>query len=125
MLYTSYISKISDMPLDMNKVLITRFLPKDFDFSKYENLKYIPQLAPSKELLLKHKQNPDWEIYIINFNLEMENRKDSQEMLQRLLRILKKENDICLICYEKDYLHCHRYLLAQWFISHGIEWKEY
>lgn len=25
---------------------------------------------------------------------------------------------------EKDYLHCHRYLLAQYFMEKGIEWKE-
>lgn len=125
MLYTSYISKISKMPDDMNKILIVRFLPKGFDLSTCVNLKHRLELAPSKELLLSHKANPDWARYVREFNLEMQNRKDMREYLQQVLKYLQKGNDLCLICYEKDFHHCHRYLLAQWFIEHGIKWKEW
>mgnify|MGYP002507834462 CR=1 FL=1 len=45
--------------------------------------------------------------------------------MQSLLKYLQAGGDLILICYEKDYLHCHRYLLAKWFIEQGIEWKEW
>lgn len=33
-------------------------------------------------------------------------------------------NKYCLICYEKDYKHCHRYLIAKELERRGTEWEE-
>jgi uncharacterized protein (DUF488 family) len=54
----------------------------------------------------------------------MTSREDLRNALDGLLTELKNGKDICLICYEKDYVHCHRYLIAQWVAEHGIEWTE-
>lgn len=82
------------------------------------------ELAPSKALLLAYKNNHDWSYYTKQFTYEMQHRKDLYDKINSLNKYLKKGNNVCLICYEKDYLHCHRYLLAQYFINKGIKWKE-
>jgi len=124
MLYTSYIAKINKLPNDIIKVIITRFLPKSLNINKYNNLYTMKELAPSKELLLQYKKDNNWSNYIVNFKKEMNYRKDLHNKINSLYKYLQKGNSVCLICYEKDYLHCHRYLLAQYFMSKGIEWKE-
>ena len=45
--------------------------------------------------------------------------------LDKLYLKLSQGEDYALICYEKDYIHCHRYLIAKYLESKGIEWKEF
>ena len=45
-------------------------------------------------------------------------------MLDKLYLKLSQGYDYALICYEKDYEYCHRYLIAKYLEGKGIEWKE-
>lgn len=125
MLYTSYIAKLDKLPKDMEKVLITRFAPKWLNLNSYENLWPMKEFAPSQDLLLEYKKNNNWEYYIKQFTYEMINKEDMKKKLQSLLKYLQLDKDVMLICFEKDYFHCHRYLLAQWFVCRDIKWKEW
>ncbi|WP_039230550.1 DUF488 domain-containing protein [Clostridium haemolyticum] len=125
MLYTSYLNKLNALPKDTPKMLITRFIPKWFNIKKYPNTYLKRELAPSQDLLLRFKKDNDWDEYIENFTKEMEARQDMKEALNKMLEYLRKGNDVVLICYEKDYKHCHRSLIGKWVQSQGIEWKEY
>jgi uncharacterized protein YeaO (DUF488 family) len=124
MLYTTYFTKMDKIPDDCIKLIITRFPPKWLDVSKYPNTYIAKELSPSQELLLKYKKDNNWDEYVIQFYEEMNYRKDMVNMLKKLSNILNKGIDIYLICYEKDYTHCHRSLLGQYFEEEGIEWKE-
>lgn len=125
MLYTSYIAKLNKVPLDIIKVIISRFPPKWLELSKYNKLYIMKELAPSQELLLQYKKDNNWDNYTNKFIYEMNNRMDMKKKINSLLGFLQKGNDVILICFEKEYIHCHRYLLAQYFVKHGIRWKEY
>lgn len=124
MLYTSYLSKLKDLPDEITKIIITRTLPKSLNFEKFENIYYIQSLSPSLELLMDYKKNQNWDSYVNNFKKEMEEREDLKLELNSLLNFLKDE-EVVLICYEKDYRHCHRSLIGEWVQSHGIQWQEY
>lgn len=121
MLHTTYFAKMKDIPEDCIKLIITRFPPKWLDIKKHPNTYIVKSLAPSKELLLKYKQNNDWNWYIEEFSKEM---LGMTSLLCRLKLALLQGKDICLICYEKDCTRCHRSLLGQYFQRFGIEWKE-
>lgn len=123
MLYTTYLSKINKIPAGVKRLLVMRFPPKKLDPEKHGVLLAF-DLAPSEELLKKQKAEPDWVYYTFKFRVEMASRKDMVKKLDEVLARLKQGEDICFICCEKKYIECHRWLLAQWFIERGIEWKE-
>ena len=124
MLYTTYFAKIDKVPDDYIKLIVTRFPPKWLDISKYPNTYIIKALSPSQKLLLKYKKDNNWDEYVSTFIYEMKNRQDMVNILSKLSKALHKGKNICLICYEKDYKHCHRSLLGQYFEEEGIEWEE-
>jgi hypothetical protein len=66
----------------------------------------------------------NWEEYVEAFYKQFNSDDLIKEKYNKLMKSLKSGKDFALICYEKDYIHCHRYLLAQKFIEQGIEWKE-
>lgn len=124
MLYTTYFSKIKDIPEDYIKLIITRFPPKWLDISKHPETYVIKQLSPSQELLLKYKEDNNWDEYVVDFYEEMNFREDMVFALSRLRIALKSGRNVCLICYEKDHTKCHRSLIGQYFEEEGIEWRE-
>ena len=46
------------------------------------------------------------------------------DTLLKIRHDLQNGYNYALICYEKDYTKCHRYLLAKELAKHGIKWKE-
>lgn len=124
MLYTTYLSKMKQIPEGIKKVLIVRLLPPSLSLDKQVDIYHEISLSPSKALLFDYKKNQDWDLYVKRFTKEVNTRDDMKITLNEYLAKLKKGEDICFICYEKDYKSCHRYLLALWFIEQGIEWKE-
>jgi len=124
-LYTTYLANAKKIPPGVKKYLVVRFLPKDFGYNGEGDIIHVPALSPSVTLLLEYKKNKDWDFYVRRFEQEMENRADLKEALKNLYDELKKGQDICLICYEKDFMRCHRFLIAKKLVEKGIEWKEF
>lgn len=130
MLYTSYISNLDKIPKDAIKLIITRYPPKDLNILKYNNIHIVTELSPSKELLNEYKSSnetlEDWDKYIVKFSNEIITRADMIESIEKIVRGLNKGLDIYLICYEKNYIRCHRFLLAKYIqLKFNIEWKEF
>ena len=124
MLYTTYLSNMKNVPDDCLKLIITRFPPKWFNANKYPLTYIIKELSPSKELLLKYKQNNNWDWYVKSFKEEMNNRQDMKYALKELEGLLNNNQDVCLVCYEKDYERCHRSIIGQYFEQKRFKWKE-
>ena len=124
MLYTTYLSKLKNIPENALKLIITRFPPKYLNLNEYPNTYIVKQLAPSIQLLTHYKQNNNWEWYVKEFQLEMQTRKDMIKAINRLKEILDDEEDVYLICYEKDYTKCHRNLIARKLQQEGYNCKE-
>jgi uncharacterized protein YeaO (DUF488 family) len=139
LIYTTYFSKIKSIPNNSIKLIVTRFPPKWFKLDdiiqegvyEYEvlndadNLWVVTSLSPSKELLLKYKEDLDWESFKETFIDEMNSKPEAIEMLSRIETYLKQEKDIYFICFEKDYNVCHRSLIAMIFKDKGYVWKEF
>lgn len=53
-----------------------------------------------------------WEQYKENYFFQLGLSKDAQNWIRRVAEE-SLWRDIVLVCYERDYLHCHRHLLAQ------------
>lgn len=125
MLITTYFPKIKQIPDDYIKLIITRFPPKWLDISKYPNTYIMKNLAPLQEILLDYKKDKDWNRYVERFNNQMSMYYPTANTIRKLGRGLQKGKKYAVICYEKDYIHCHRSLLAEKIKdSFNIEWKE-
>lgn len=124
MLYTTYFSKIKQIPDNVKKLIITRFPPKWFDVNKYPNTYIVKEFAPYAETLLQYKKDNNWNTYVENFTKQMQEDEKMIVYLEKLESKLLDGKDYALICYERNYIYCHRYLIAKYLESKGIEWKE-
>jgi len=121
MLLTTYFGNMKKIPTDYTEIIITRFPPKWLDTKLY---RVVVELSPTPNILFKYKENGDWGVYVREFELLMETDSFNR-LLKRLAKSIKEGKKFCLVCYEKDYLHCHRYLIAQKIkMDYGIEWEE-
>lgn len=123
-LLTTYLSKLNKIPEDYTKLIITRFPPKWLDINKYNDMYIVKLLSPNQDMLLNYKKDNNWEKYVSDFKVQM-NGSEFRRILFNIEKAIKnKEKKVCLVCYEKDYTHCHRYLIAKELESRGIEWEE-
>lgn len=121
-LYTTYLAKMKKIRLEGTPALfIARYLPH---YGLGDEIIHMPSLSPTPELLLSYKADLDWRKYVARFTLEMLRREDMKDALKRVGNILDSGTDVLLVCYEKDYTRCHRYLLAKHFEYCGYSWKE-
>ena len=116
---------MNKLPDNIKKLVITRFPPKSFNPNKYPNTFITKELAPYPEILLDYKKDNDWDRYVERFNSQMQRDHIMAIYLDKLYLKLSQGEDYALICYEKDFIHCHRYLIAKYLENKGIEWKEF
>jgi uncharacterized protein (DUF488 family) len=70
---------------------------------------YLPDLAPTKEILEEYKKNKgDWSVYERQFLDLMKNRRVEEKVPRELL------DGGCLLCSEDKPQHCHRRLVAEY-----------
>jgi len=90
-------AKQDDLPFFLNELA---------DGCKYL---YLPELAPTKEILKAYRESNDWDTYVEQFESLMEER-DIPAMLQP-----DDFNEACLLCSENKPDQCHRRLVAERF----------
>lgn len=113
MIYTSYLANVKKLPTNMKKILVIRWKPRNTMNPEKYNLEWWPQLAPSELLLSKYKDNSiDWHQYREMFIEESYTNVMFIDALEQIIE-LNKTQDICLICYEKNDLECHRSLIRE------------
>lgn len=120
-LYTTYLGNIKNLDLDSDTefIIIMRKLPKNFDLKKCKEINYKQELSPSEDLLFEYISNKNWNQFKKKFRREMLTRLDLRKAIESIYFKLRSHN-VCLICCEEDYIHCHRYLLAEWYIKKGF-----
>lgn len=108
MLYTTYISRIKDIPDDARKIIIMRFMPKSLKDPKY-SLEWMPELAPTDILLNNYKRG---NISFFDFKEEFEEYLEYNKLVQKSVEDIKKDllddKDVYIICCEKNHYECHR-----------------
>jgi hypothetical protein len=111
MMCTSYFARSAKTP---GAVSIARFPPK-----WYTGTCYLP-LAPEPAML----KIQDWDEYRQRYREDVLVNLDPDTVL-RDLESLDAGNDIVLLCFEKERTHCHRGLVAEWFLeTRGIRVPE-
>lgn len=103
MLRTSYFAKSAREP---GAVSISRFPPK-----WYTGVRYFA-LAPKPDML----NIADWAEFRLRYRDEVLKTLDPDTVL-RELGDLVPGHDIILLCFEKERTHCHRGLVAEWFLE--------
>lgn len=95
MLKESYLANMKNLPKDAIKLIVTR--------SKNH------PLSPSKELLFDYKIGEiTWAQYEERFRKEMDT--DEARFYMAEIKLLAKDQDVYLICFEKRF-PCHRFIL--------------
>lgn len=81
-------------------------------------IKYIhlPELGVDYNIRQELKSTHDYETYFKRYSEYLEKNSD----LVAFVAKLAKNNVICLMCYEKDFKHCHRSILANKLEELGI-----
>ncbi|MFA5269872.1 MAG: DUF488 domain-containing protein [Methanoregula sp.] len=112
MLLTSYFAKSARAP---GAVSIARFPPEWYTGARYL------ALAPAPDML----KIQDWDEYRQKYRTEVLDLLDPDAVL-RDLDVDKAAHDIVLLCFEKHRTHCHRGLVAEWFLeTRGIRVPEF
>lgn len=114
-IFTSYFGNIRNIK-DMEFISIARYSP--YWFKKFKCTCCI-KLAPSSTLLYKYKRlkiskDEYTKIYIKQLQSTISNIETLIEYFHN------KQNNICLLCYEKPTDFCHRRILANWINSFNI-----
>ena len=73
---------------------------------------YMPDLAPTKDILKEYRDDGDWERYVTRFESLMDERN--------IPHALNPDdfNESCLLCSEVTPEQCHRRLVAERFAKH-------
>ena len=91
------------------RVLVTRFHPRGVRKERYDV--WCRDLAPSKELLARHKEGKiRWDRFLRALSSEIRRNEAGQKMIIELNREGRKRN-VTLLCYERDGMPCHRHLV--------------
>lgn len=120
-LYTTYLSKMKDLPTGIVKAIIMRMPP--MSIQNIEGTVHVPQLSPKTEVLKAYKANNNFEVFTEKFNEQMYTDPETMEYLQMLMEALE-HNEVALICCEKDSNVCHRSLIAKYLTSLGYKCEE-
>lgn len=122
MIYTSYFAKLKSLPENVIPISICGKAP-----DWYKGLQY-KKLAPKYDLFMEWKKNHDNDYYIKCFNEQVLNTLNVDNVVYELNEMCNgrfRDNDICLICYEKPSDFCHRHLVADWLNKNGYDCTEW
>ena len=95
MIYTTYFSKLRNLPYNIAPISISRFPPKGVNILEYKTL------APSPELLRSYKATGDWAAYVSTYDNSVLSKLNPHKVVDDLLSLAKTAN-IALVCFEKD-----------------------
>jgi uncharacterized protein YeaO (DUF488 family) len=103
MLRTSYFAKNARAP---GAVSISRFPPHGYTGARYL------RLAPARDMI----KISDWDEFCNQYRNEVLATLDPDAVLRELEELVP-EDDIVMLCFEKERAHCHRCLVAEWFLE--------
>ncbi|MDR0630598.1 MAG: DUF488 domain-containing protein [Holosporales bacterium] len=105
--------------IDVRLWRVSRFVPwangTNLERKLGERYVYVPECAPTKELLDNYKAGRlTWDEYEVTFNEIISNREIEKLFLQDLIDMA------CLLCSEKNHEMCHRKLIATYLANKYI-----
>lgn len=123
MIYTSYYARYAKMPQNNNTIAVqvSNSQPQWFD----KPCVSMKELAPTWELVQKWKNRQVTEEEFKQMYIqELDCRVNKDEVIAKLMDLLREYDVVVLLCYEKYGDVCHRYSLAEW-LDLGIKEMPY
>lgn len=114
MIYTTYFSKLKEIPNNALKIFIAMDARDNIkDSLRKYNCLWCKEFAPSRELRNSYKNN-EIPFYLFQAKYIIEQHNKQKDLVwNQYYEIIKKElsenKDVYFICYEKDKMECHRY----------------
>lgn len=103
MIYTSYFGNIKNIPENIIPISISLYTPSGI------NIEIENQLAPTKAILHKYKEDFNEDDYISDYKSYLR----SINLKSIIKNLLKDRKDVALCCYESTNDFCHRHILAE------------
>lgn len=123
MIYTTYLSKIKDIPEDTIKILIMRYKPKWLN--KYTDILWEPLLAPRMFDEYKFDNSISKQELFDDYYNYLENSNIPSKVLFKIINYIKDGKNVCFICCEKELYECHRRVLAEYVSKKtNVVWEE-
>ena len=124
MIYTTYFSNMYKLPEKTITIIISLYIPKGFIIDC--NIFHRTELSPDKNDFINYKKKLiSFDEYIEKYTQKLINNYESIKLINLIASGLSNGKDVTFVCYEKDYLTCHRYFLAKYIEEkYGIDWKE-
>lgn len=107
-IYTSNFEKLDKIVAD-DKVGVAICLKCPSNYEGY----WIPELAPTQEMLREYHQNWDIATYTERYQ-KILSKLNANEIYDRLKEYSLKK-DVVMLCYEAPGEFCHRHLVSLWF----------
>jgi len=104
---------MNNLPEDTIKIIVSLYPPKGIKIRNDLNIFHSPILAPDDETLKTYKKDKDWEKYTEKLITKITSDPEALALLEKVAYAVRHDKNVVFICYEKDYIHCHRHLLAQ------------
>lgn len=106
-IYTGNFENMDKILAD-DKVVVAICLKCPADYTGF----WIPELAPTQELLHEYHQNCDVKTYTEKY-IEILSTLNADSIYNKLLEF-SAEKDVVMLCYEPVGDFCHRHLVAHW-----------
>lgn len=117
MIYTSYFSRLADVP---NPISISLFRPKWL-----KKIEECEKLMPPIWLLNSYKNGKtSWACYDQIYRRVVLAKLDPAELVKELTP-LGSSQDFTLLCYEAPDKFCHRQIVAEWLREAGFPCEEF
>lgn len=111
MIYTSYFAMAHKIK-DKDKLLSISLWPP-----KYIHIQWMPDLAPTREILFRYKEDLDEEAYTKAYRAQVLDKLNVDKLAAYLQGRI-------LLCYERPEAFCHRHIVAQWLNENGYDCEE-
>lgn len=123
MIYTSYFAKLRKLSPHIIPISICAKAPDWYKGFQYK------KLAPKYDFFLEWKKTHNDDYCIKCFKEQVTDKLNATDVILDFSKIFYgfnvREDDICLICYEKPTDFCHRHLVAKWLNENGYPCKEW
>lgn len=116
-LYTTYAANLKAIP---EGVLVFSIMQMPLAFMKKSGIPNIVELSPNSEIFVEYRKDKDWNKFEESYKKQMYENPKTMQYINFLIQALdNNDNDICLVCCEKDNAKCHRRLIAEYIASLG------
>ena len=120
MIYISYFANIKKIPEGIEVVGICYKVPEWLKGKDGKGIRNLTDLAPTGQMVRLYKRGEiDWNTYVYMYYRDVVSQLDFEDVIQQF-----GTQDVCLCCYEVNGQKCHRYLVADWLRSKGVEVRE-